>query len=92
MRNRLLEKYPEFTADCETKGIKYGALMASNPDPSKGVGRSWKSFFGQETKEGVEKRMMELGYTWEWQQDGEYLLATSPALPAVRVAPVLRTN
>lgn len=60
--------------------------MAAKHDPSKGAGRSWKSFFGKETKEEVEARMTELGYTWEWGQN-DLLVATSPILSAVRVAP-----
>lgn len=80
-------KYPQFIKDCEEKGVKYTAVMMAEADPSRGVGRSWKSFFGCPTKEAVEARMAELKYTWEWVDDGTTLRATSPALPAVRVAP-----
>lgn len=83
---RVEEKYPEFVAKCEKLGVNYTAVMAASQDASKGVGRSWKSFFGRDTREGVEERMRELGYTWEWLPD-EVLRATSPALPAVRTAP-----
>ena len=43
---RLREKFPEFVRDCETKGVHYHAYMGAESDASKGVGRSWKSFFG----------------------------------------------
>lgn len=78
---RLEEKYPAFVKDCETKGVKYTGYLLPEADPTKGVGRGWKSFFGRETREEVEKRMKELQYTWEW--DGDTLRTTSPALPAV---------
>lgn len=85
-----LEKhFPDFIKDCE-EGVRYTALLRAEADPSIGVGRGWKSFFGKETKEEVEERMKELGYSWEWVvgEDGtEVLKSTSPVLPAVRTAP-----
>ncbi|EDQ87864.1 uncharacterized protein MONBRDRAFT_26881 [Monosiga brevicollis MX1] len=83
---RLEAKHPQFVADLEAKGVKYTAFMAAVADPTKGAGRSWKSFFGCESKDAVEKRMQELGYSWEWQEN-EVLKTTSPKLSAVRIAP-----
>ena len=36
-----------------------------------------------ESKEAAEKRLRNLGYTWEWREDGS-LRVTTAALPAVR--------
>lgn len=83
---KLEEKYPEFIKDCEEKGVKYTAYLNPEPDPTKGVGRGWKSFFQREKKEEVEKRMTELKYTWEWMEN-DLLKCTSPRLSAVCVAP-----
>jgi len=83
---RLAERHPQFVADAEAKGVKYTAYMAASNDASKGAGRSWKSFFGCDSVAAVEARMAELGYTWQWLEN-ETLRCTSPALPAVRVAP-----
>lgn len=83
---KLTEKFPEFVAKLEEKGVKYTAFMGANADPAKGAGRSWKSFFGRDSKEEVEKRMKELGYSWEWLAD-DAIKATSPTLKAIRVAP-----
>lgn len=44
----------------------YSSTMAVDNDPSRGAGRSWKSFFNVSNKEEAEKRMTELGYTWKW--------------------------
>jgi hypothetical protein len=52
--------------------------MASESDSSRGAGRSWKSFFGVKDKEGAEKRMTELEYTWVWLEG---------MLPASEVSP-----
>lgn len=81
----LEEKYPEFVKNCEEKGVCYTGYLLPDADPSKGVGRGWKGFFQRDTKEEVEKRMKELGYTWEWM--GDTLKSTSPPLPAVRTLP-----
>merc|ERR1719161_2687726 len=60
--------------------------MSDVQDTSKGVGRSWKSYFHDETREELDKRMKELGYTAEWLP-GDLLRATTPRLDAVQVAP-----
>lgn len=85
---RLELKFHEFVEKLEAKGVKYSAYLRALPDPSKGVGRGWKQFFGKvvETKTEVEERMVELGYTWEWQDD-DVLRCTSPRLKAICVAP-----
>jgi len=90
---KLEAKYPEFVQKLEAKGVKYSAYLRALPDPSKGVGRGWRQFFGKpvETKEEVEERMVELGYTWEWQ-DEDLLRCTSPVLKAVCVAPGTTTR
>jgi len=93
--SRLEAKHPEFVKKLEAKGVKYSAYLRALPDASKGVGRGWKQFFGKvvETKEEVEDRMRELGYTWEWQDEAHDLLkCTSPVLKAVCVAPGTTTR
>lgn len=91
--NRLEAKYPEFVKRLEEKGVKYSAYLQADADPKRGVGRGWKQFFGKvvETKEQVQERMAELGYTWEWQKD-DVLKAISPKLKAVTTAPGTTTR
>ncbi|EGD82819.1 hypothetical protein PTSG_03469 [Salpingoeca rosetta] len=83
---RVKEKHPEFYRHLEEHGVKYTSYMAAQQDTSKGAGRSWKSFFGRDTKEAVEEHMRELGYTWRWLED-DTLAATSPVLKGIRTAP-----
>jgi hypothetical protein len=80
---RLVEQRPGFADDCKNKGLKYSNVMPAETDKSSGMGRSWQSTFSAETRVGAEARMTALGYTWEWQPNGD-LRATTPVLPAVR--------
>ena len=80
------QEIPEFAKACEEKGLLYTNIMPAENDPNSGMGRSWQSTFRAETKEEAESRMLELGYSWEWLEDG-CLKATTPVLPAVRVLP-----
>ncbi len=75
-----------FARDCENKGLRYTNVMAGAADPGSSMGRSWRSTFAAETKEDAEKRLRELGYSWEWLAD-DALRATTPTLPAVKVLP-----
>ncbi|MCA9040496.1 MAG: TauD/TfdA family dioxygenase [Planctomycetaceae bacterium] len=80
---KLSKECPEFAHNCETKGLKYSNVMPGEDDAQSGMGRSWKSTLRVETKEEAESRLLELGYSWEWQADGS-LRATTPVLPCVR--------
>ncbi|MEO8496739.1 MAG: TauD/TfdA family dioxygenase, partial [Planctomycetota bacterium] len=88
---QLAEQCPEFLRACEEKGLRYTNVMPSQNDPASGMGRSWQSTFRCETREEAEARMSQLGYTWEWLDDG-CLRATTPRLQAVReVSPGRKT-
>jgi alpha-ketoglutarate-dependent taurine dioxygenase len=83
---RLVESYPAFARDCETKGLRYTNVMPSENDPQSGMGRSWQCTLRATTRSQAEARLFELGYSWEWLDDG-CLRATTPVLPAVRTLP-----
>ena len=78
----LAEQRPAFAADCKNKGLKYSNVMPAEADKESGMGRSWQSTFSAETREAAEAQMTTLGYTWQWQPNGD-LRATTPVLPAV---------
>lgn len=80
---RLREAEPQFAADCEKKGLKYSNVMPGSDDASSGMGRSWQSTLGTDSKAKAESRLAGLGYSWQWL-DGDCLRATTPVLPAVR--------
>jgi alpha-ketoglutarate-dependent taurine dioxygenase len=88
---RLQAELPQFVSDLECKGLKYSNVMPGVNDPNSGMGRSWQSTLGVETKEQAESRLRELGYTWQWL-DQDCLRATTPILPAIReIAPGRKT-
>ncbi|MDA1053548.1 MAG: TauD/TfdA family dioxygenase [Planctomycetota bacterium] len=88
---QLAERCPEFLQACEEKGLRYTNVMPSQDDPASGMGRSWQRTFRRETREEAEARMSQLGYRWEWLDDG-CLRATTPRLPAFReVSPGRKT-
>ena len=81
--DRLREQNPDFADACLAKGLKYSNVMPAEEDRSSGMGRSWQSTFSVDTREAAEARLAKLGYTWEWQPNGD-LRVTTPVLPAVR--------
>ena len=88
---RLARQRPDFARDCEAKGLRYTNIMPSDKDAGSGMGRSWQSTLGAQTREAAERRLRDLGYSWEWLDDGS-LRATTPVLPAVRKLPNGRTS
>ncbi|QDV81964.1 TauD/TfdA family dioxygenase [Planctomycetes bacterium TBK1r] len=88
---KLAEQCPEFAAKCESTGLRYTNVMPGVDDAKSGMGRSWHSTLGVETKAEAEARLGELGYRFEWLAD-DCLKATTPQLPAVmEVSPGQKT-
>ncbi len=79
----MQEQIPEFVADCRAKGVKYTNIMPAEADAKSGQGRSWKSTLSCEDKAAAEARLQNLGYSWQWLEDGN-LKVTTPILPAMR--------
>lgn len=73
---------PTLAQDFALKGVKYTTTMPAANDANSGQGRSWKSTLSVETLEQGEAKLKELGYSWEWLDDGS-LRAVTPVLPAV---------
>ncbi|KEO90064.1 SyrP protein [Erythrobacter longus] len=80
---RLAQQAPGFVARLEAEGVRYTNVMPGDDDPASGQGRSWRSTLSVADQNKAEARLNELGYSWEWLEDGS-LRATTPALPAVR--------
>ncbi len=79
----LRRDVPGFVGDLERLGVKYSNTMPANDDPESGQGRSWRSTLSVDSREAAESRLDQLGYSYQWLEDGA-LRATTPALPAVR--------
>ncbi len=81
--DRLAERCPEFARDCVEKGLRYANVMPSENDHTSGMGRSWQSTLRASSPAEAERRLADLGYSWEWLEDG-CLRAITPVLGAVR--------
>lgn len=84
--DRLESTCPAFAADIEGKGLQYSNVMPGETDMESGMGRSWQSTLKTESRDGAEKRLKDLGYSWTWQEDG-CLRATTPVLKGVHKLP-----
>ena len=73
---------PDVAQAFVTKGLKYTTHMPAEDNPQSGQGRSWKSTLSVDSKEQGEQKLRELGYSWQWMDDGS-IKATTPVLPAV---------
>lgn len=81
--NQLVEFDAETTNKLEEVGIKYTTIMPGEDRPESGQGRSWRSTLSVTDVAEAEEKLKELGYSWEWLEDGS-LKAQTAALPAVR--------
>ncbi|WP_421132088.1 TauD/TfdA family dioxygenase [Alteromonas sp. A079] len=78
----LKAENPSLADDFSSKGVKYTTTMPAADDANSGQGRSWKSTLSVDSTEAAEAKLGELGYSWEWMEDGS-LRAITPVLPAV---------
>lgn len=78
----LRDKDPQLAADFANKGLKYKTVMPAADDAQSGQGRSWKSTLSVDDVAEGEAKLKDLGYSWEWLEDGS-LSAVTPVLPAV---------
>ncbi|HLJ55853.1 MAG TPA: TauD/TfdA family dioxygenase [Chthonomonadaceae bacterium] len=81
--DRLQTRCPDFARACEEKGLRYSHTMPAASDLASGMGRSWADTLGVAGRDEAERRLTELGYSWEWRPDGSLTVRT-PTLPAVR--------
>lgn len=79
---QMTEEMPELAKKFDDLGVKYTNYMPAENDANSGQGRSWKSTLSVDTAEQGEAKLKELGYSWQWMDDGS-LKATTPVLPAV---------
>lgn len=79
----LSQKRPELAKEFASKGLIYTTQMPKLDDSESGQGRSWRSTLSVDNTEQAETKLRELGYSWQWLDNGS-LRASTPILPAVR--------
>ena len=62
--------------------MRYTNTMPGDDDAGSGQGRSWKDTLSVDSIQAAESKLVDLGYSWQWLDDGQ-LKATTPQLPAV---------
>ncbi len=80
---QLVDFDAETTNKLESLGIKYTTVMPGEDRPESGQGRSWRSTLSVSDVASAEEKLKELGYSWQWLDDGS-LKAQTSALPAIR--------
>ena len=80
---KLAVAEPALTAKLADLGIKYTNRIPSGDNPDSAQGRGWQSTLSVETTEQAEKKLLSLGYNWQWHADGS-LSAQTKALPAIK--------
>lgn len=81
---RMSDRFPEFMQQVEEQGVRYVRIMPCEDDPSSAIGRGWKSTFLTDSKDEAEKKLLALGSSWEWLENGDLKTITS-VLPAIRI-------
>ncbi|MEM9171404.1 MAG: TauD/TfdA family dioxygenase [Pseudomonadota bacterium] len=79
----LERELPRFIAACREHGVKYSNTMPAQDNAQSGQGRSWGSTLRVDSRDAAEAKLVALGYSWQWLDDGS-LRATTPVLPAIR--------
>ena len=80
---QLVQAEPKLANAFAEKGVRYTNVMPGEDDAGSGQGRSWRSTLSVENCSEAEDRLADLGYDWQWLDDGS-LRMTSPRLDAVR--------
>ncbi len=79
---KIEQSFPDFANRCQQLGLRYTHVMPPADDPKSGMGRSWQSTLRAVHRQEAEDRLRQLGYEWQWLENG-YLRVTTPRLPAV---------
>lgn len=79
----LLAVEPITMNKLEKTGIKYTTSMPAEHSLVSGQGRSWRGTLNVDTVEQAEAKLQQLGYSWQWAENGD-LKAQTSALPAIR--------
>lgn len=81
--NELVKAEPELTEKLEKVGLKYTTTMPGEDSSESGQGRSWRSTLSVASIAEAEVKLIELGYSWEWTEDGD-LKAQTNALVGIK--------
>ena len=82
--HKMAEREPDFVKRLEKEGLRYVRVAPDGDDANSALGRSWQSTFYTANKHEAEVKAIDLGYDFEWLEDGS-MKAITEVFPAIRV-------
>ncbi len=74
--SKILEEDPELMKKFEDLGVIYNSIMSNGDELDSGQGRSWQKTLAACTKVEAEKKLITLGYAWEWVDKDDLVVST----------------
>jgi len=66
----LCEAHPAVAQRLAARGIRYARTLPAQDDPLSPIGKSWRTSFNTDTRQGAEAAMAAAGTTWRWHGNG----------------------
>jgi len=80
----LREAPPAVAQRLAARGIRYARTLPAQDDPLSPIGKSWRTSFNTDTRQGAEAAMAAAGTTWRWHGNGD-LYTETKQMPALVV-------
>lgn len=80
----LREAHPAVAQRLAARGIRYARTLPAQDDPLSPIGKSWRTSFNTDTRQGAEAAMAAAGTTWRWHGNGD-LYTETKQMPALVV-------
>jgi len=80
----LCEAHPAVAQRLAARGIRYARTLPAQDDPLSPIGKSWRTSFNTDTRQGAEAAMAAAGTTWRWHGNGD-LYTETKQMPALVV-------
>ncbi|EOD14463.1 hypothetical protein EMIHUDRAFT_416307 [Emiliania huxleyi CCMP1516] len=76
--------HPAVAQRLAARGIRYARTLPAQDDPLSPIGKSWRTSFNTDTRQGAEAAMAAAGTTWRWHGNGD-LYTETKQMPALVV-------
>lgn len=80
----LREAHAAVAQRLAARGIRYARTLPAQDDPLSPIGKSWRTSFNTDTRQGAEAAMAAAGTTWRWHRNGD-LYTETKQMPALVV-------
>tara|TARA_B100000214_G_scaffold134103_1_gene95352 strand:+ start:676 stop:1614 length:939 start_codon:yes stop_codon:yes gene_type:complete len=69
---------PGLISKFDKYGVIYNSVMSNGDELISGQGRSWQKTLGVKSKKDAEKKLKDLGYSWNWIESDNLSVTTRP--------------